>query len=315
MTEDRLRILVMGAGAMGGYFGGRLARTGEAVVFVARGEHLKATRDHGLTVRSVTGDFTVTAPATDDPRRVPELIGPVDLVLFCVKSYDTEAAAEALRPALSPETAVLTLQNGVVNAETLTRLLGSGRILGGLVYGFAVIERPGVIRHTQGGRIVFGELDGAVRPRTTRFLEAGRRASFPIEIAADIRRALWEKYLIIGAVSGMTAVTRRPIGDVRACAESRQMFRAILGELAAIAKAEGVTLADDAAEQGMAAADRLDAESYASLYHDLVRGRRLELEALQGHAVRLGARHGIPTPAVSAVYAALRPAALAAEKA
>jgi len=313
-VADRLRIAVMGAGGMGGYFGGRLARAGEAVAFVARGEHLRAIRERGLTVHSVTGDFTATAPATDDPRRLPELIGAVDLVLFCVKSYDTESAAEALRPVLGPETAVLTLQNGVVNEETLARVLGHDRVLGGLVYGFAVIEAPGVVRHTQGGRMVFGELDGAVRPRTTRVLAAGRRAGFPIEIAADIRRALWEKYLAICALSGMTALTRRPIGEIRACPESRAMYRAILAELAAIAKAEGVTLADEAVEQGMAGADRLDADSFASLYHDLTRGRRIELEALQGHAVRLGARHGIPTPALSAVYAALRPAALAADR-
>jgi 2-dehydropantoate 2-reductase len=308
-----LRTLVMGAGGMGGYFGGRLARAGEPVAFVARGEHLRAIQRDGLTVRSVTGDFAVRAPATDEPGRVPELIGPVDLVLFCVKSYDTEAAAEALRPALGPDTAVLTLQNGVVNEEVLARVLGADRVLGGLVYGFAVIEQPGVVRHTQGGRIVFGEMDGAARPRTARILAAGRRAGFPIEVAADIRRALWEKYLTIGALSGMTALSRRPIGDIRACPESRAMYRAIVEELSALARAEGVALAGDAVEQAMAGADRLDADSYASLYHDLTRGRRLELEALQGHAVRLGRRHGIPTPALSAVYAALRPAALAAE--
>jgi 2-dehydropantoate 2-reductase len=303
----------MGAGAMGGYFGGRLAGAGETVVFVARGEHLAAIQARGLTVHSVAGDFSVTAPATGDPRRVADLVGPVDLVLFCVKSYDTETAAEAIRPLLGPETAVLSLQNGVVNEDTLARLVGAERVLGGLVYGFAVIEAPGVIRHTQGGRIVFGELDGAVRPRTTRFLEAGRRAGFPIEIAPDVRRALWEKYLTICALSAMTAVTRCPVGDIRACPESRAMYRAILEELAAIAKAEGVALPTDAVERGMTGADGLRADSYSSLYHDLTHGRRLEVEALQGHGVRLGVRHGIPTPALSAVYALLRPAALAAE--
>jgi 2-dehydropantoate 2-reductase len=310
-----MRIAVMGAGGIGGYFGGRLARAGETVAFVARGEHLRAIQASGLTVHSVTGDFAVVAPATDDPRRVVDLVGPIDLVLFCVKSYDTEAAAEAIRPLLSPETDILSLQNGVNNEDTLARLVGAERVLGGLVYGFAVIERPGVVRHTQGGRIVFGELDGVVRPRTTRFLEAGRRAGFPVEIAADIRRALWEKYLTICALSGMTAVTRRPVGEIRDCAESRALYRAILAELAAVAKAEGMGLPDDAVERGMAGADGLKPDSYSSLYHDVVRGGRLELEALHGHAVRLGARHGIATPALSAIYALLRPAALAAERA
>jgi 2-dehydropantoate 2-reductase len=309
-----MRIAVMGAGGMGGYFGGRLARAGQAVAFVARGEHLAAIRAHGLTVKSIAGEFTVTAPATDDPRGVPELIGPVDLVLFCVKSYDTEPAAEMLRPMLGPDTAILSLQNGVVNEETLARELGAERILGGLVYGFAVIEAPGVIRHTQSGRIVFGELDGTVRPRTRRFLETGRAAGFPIEIAADVRRALWEKYSIICALSGMTGLSRRPIGEIRACPESREMYRAILEELAAIAKAEGIAFDEAVVDRGMAAADALHPDSYSSLYHDLLRGRRLELEALHGHGVRLGARHGIPAPALAAVYAALRPAALAAER-
>lgn len=306
-----MRIAVMGAGAMGGYFGARLARGGEAVALVARGEHLRAMEAGGLRVRSINGDFTVAVPATEDPRRVPELIGPVELVLFCVKAYDTEVAAEAIRPLLGPETAVLTLQNGVVNVETLSRLLGGERVLGGLVYGFAVIAEPGAIAHTQGGRIVFGELDGRESARARRFLEAGRRAGFPVELSASIRRALWEKYLMICALSGMTALTRRPIGEIRVCPESRRLYRMILEELAGIAKAEGVGLADDIVDAGMAAADRLNADSYSSLYHDLARGRRLELEALQGYAVRLGAGHGISTPALFAVYAALRPAALA----
>jgi 2-dehydropantoate 2-reductase len=314
MLYGRMRIAVMGTGGIGGYFGARLVRAGETVGFVGRGAHLRAIERDGLAVRSIAGDFVVRAPASDDPRRIADLVGPVDLVLFCVKSYDTEAAAEALRPLLRPDTAVLTLQNGVVNVDTLAARLGAERVLGGLVYGFAVIEAPGVIRHTQGGRIVLGELDGRPTPRVRAFVEAGGRAGFPVEAAADIMRALWEKYLMIGALSGTTAMTRRPIGDIRACAESRRLYRMILDELAALAKAEGVTLAADAAERSQAAADALNADSYSSLYHDLVQGRRLELEALQGHAVRLGIRHDIPTPALFAVYAALRPAALAAER-
>jgi 2-dehydropantoate 2-reductase len=309
-----MRIAVRGAGGIGGYFGARRARAGESVAFVARGEHLRAIQANGLAVRSIAGDIMVTAPATDDPRRLPELLGPVDLVLVCVKSYDTEAAAEALRPVLGPDTGVLTLQNGIVNIDTLVRVLGPARVVGGLVYGFTVIEAPGVVRHTQGGRLVFGELDGRESARARAFLEAGRRAGLAIELSPRIREALWQKYVMICALSSMTSATRRPIGDIRACPESREMTRAILEELGAIAKAEGVGLGDDVARRGMAAADALDADSYSSLYHDLVRGRRLELEALQGHAVRLGARHGIPTPALFAVYAILRPSALAAER-
>ena len=304
----------MGSGGIGGYFGARLATAGETVAFVARGEHGRAIAAKGLTVRSVDGDVEVRAPATEDPRRVPELIGPVDLVLFCVKSYDTETAAEAIAPIVGPETAVLCLQNGVVNEDVLAARFGAARVLGGAVYGFAVIEAPGLIRHTQGGRIVFGEWDGRPSRRAAEFLDAGRRAGFPVERVADVRQALWEKYLLICTLSAMTAVTRRPIGEIRACPESRALARAILEELAALARAEGVTLADDPVGRGLAAADRLKPDSYSSLHHDLIHGKRLELEALQGHAVRLGARHGVPTPALFAVYAALRPAALAAER-
>ncbi len=310
-----MRIAVMGTGGMGGYFGGRLAHAGESVAFIARGAHLEAIRARGLTVGSVTGDFTVVAPATDDPARVPGLIGPVDLVLFCVKSYDTETAADALGPLLGPATAVLSLQNGVLNEDVLARRLGGERVLGGVVYGFAVIEAPGVIRHTQGGRILFGELDGRRSARAGAFAECARKAGIPIEVSPDIRKALWEKYVVICALAGMTALSRRPIGDIRDCPESRAMLRQMVEELVGLAKAEGVGLADDVVERGMAAVDALKPDSYSSLYHDLVHGRRLELEALHGDAVRLGARHGIPTPALSCVYAALRPAARAAESA
>ena len=171
-----MRIAVMGAGGIGGYFGARLAQAGEAVALVARGEHLRAIRAQGLHVKSIGGDLAVRVPATDEPRSVPELIGLVDVVLFCVKSYDTLTAAEAIRPALSSHTAIVSLQNGVSNEDVLASLLGRERVLGGLVYGFAVIEAPGVIRHTQGGRIVLGELDGQERTRTRQFAEVGQKA-------------------------------------------------------------------------------------------------------------------------------------------
>jgi 2-dehydropantoate 2-reductase len=310
-----MRIAVLGAGGMGGYFGGRLARAGEPVVFIARGEQLAAITARGLTVRSIHGDFSVPVTASDDARKLADRDGPADLVLFCVKSYDTEAGAEAIRPLVGPDTAVLTLQNGVVNLETLTGALGAAHVLGGLVYGFAVIEAPGVIRHTQGGRIILGELDGRPSPRSRAFVEAAGRAGFPAEVSGQIRAAMWEKYVVICALSGLTSVARRPIGEIRTCAESRRLYRTLVEELVALARAEGLDLGADMVERTMAAADALHTDSYSSLYHDLTHGRRLELEALQGHAVRLGERHGVPTPGLFAVYAALRPAALHAERA
>jgi 2-dehydropantoate 2-reductase len=191
-----VRIAVMGTGGVGGYFGGLLARAGEAVAFVARGEHLRAIRAGGLAVESVDGDFTVAAPATADPVQVPALIGPVDLVLFCVKLYDTEAAARALGSALAPHTAVLSLQNGVAKDARLGETLGHDRILGGLCHVFVAVERPGVVRHAGGGALAFGELDGRPSERARAFLGAAEKAGIRVELVSDIGRRQWEKYLI-----------------------------------------------------------------------------------------------------------------------
>ncbi|MFQ5829903.1 MAG: ketopantoate reductase family protein [Candidatus Methylomirabilia bacterium] len=299
-----MKILVMGAGGVGGYFGAKLARAGEEVTFVARGDHLSAIRARGLRIRSrVEGEFAVTAPATDDPTTA----GPADLVLFCVKSFDTEAAARALVPALGPETAILSLQNGVDNEEKLTAIAGPGHVLGGAAYVFATIEAPGVVQHTLAGRIIFGELDGKERARTRRVLEAFERGRIPVEFSSEIVRVLWEKYLFIVAQSSITALTRCPIGVVRSLPQTRQMYRLMLEELATLAKAEGVGLAPQVVEKVLTATDSLAPNAYSSLHHDLTHGKRLEIEALQGHAVRLGERHGIPTPMCFAVYASLMP--------
>jgi 2-dehydropantoate 2-reductase len=294
----------MGSGGVGGYFGARLARAGENVTFVARGAHLEAIRAHGLRIKSkVDGDFVVRSPATDDPATA----GEADLVLFCVKSYDTELAAKAIRPAVGPETGVLSLQNGVDNEEKIAALVGPGQVLGGAAQVFATIEAPGVIAHAFTGKIVFGEMDGALTPRARRILDALERTGIPAELTSRIQQALWEKYLFLTAQSGMTALTRCPIGVIRSTSETRQMYRLIIEEVAALAKAAGIELPPAIVDETMSLADSLPPTNTSSLYHDLVRGRRLELEALQGHAVRLGERLGVPTPTLFSVYAALRP--------
>ena len=299
-----MRLLVVGAGGVGGYFGARLVRAGRPVTFLARGAHLAAMRRDGLRVRSaVDGDWVVKVDAVDDVAGQPA----ADVVLFCVKSFDTESAAVAIRPVIGPQTAVVSLQNGVDNEETLERVLGSGHAVGGVAYVFATIDSPGVIAHRLAGRLVVGELDGRPSPRLERLCALFAAAAVPAEVTSDIRRALWEKYLMISAQAGITALTRAPIGVIRAVPETWQMYRAIVEELAAVARAAGVPLAAEAVESIMSAAAGLAPEALSSLYHDLVQGRRLELEALHGHAVRLGRRLGVPTPTVLAVYAALRP--------
>jgi 2-dehydropantoate 2-reductase len=229
------------------------------------------------------------------------------VILFCVKYFDTEAVAAAIQPAVGPDTAVVSLQNGVDNEDTLDRVLGPGHAVGGAAYVFAAIESPGVIVHRLLGRVAFGELDGRASPRLERLREALTAAGVPAEIAPDIRRTLWQKYLLITAQAGMTALSRAPIGAIRAVPESWRMYRAIVEELAALAHASGVRLGDDAVEAVVKAAEGLAPHAYSSLHDDLVQGRRLELEALHGHAVRLGERLGVPTPMVAAVYAALKP--------
>ena len=299
-----MKILVMGSGGVGGYFGAKLARAGEAVTFVARGAHLNAIRTHGLRIKSrMEEELVVTAPATEDPSEA----GPVDLILFCVKSFDTEAAARALGGAVGPETAILSLQNGVDNEEKIGAIGGPDHVLGGVAYVFATLESPGVIFHSLGGRIVFGELDGSETLRAWRIRDTLARAGIPVELSPQIQRVLWEKYLFIVAQSGMTALTRCPIGVIRSVPETRRMYRLIVEELAALAKAAGVPLLPSAADAVMMATDNLAPTAYSSLHYDLTHGKRLELEALQGHAVRLGERLGIPTPVCSAVYAALKP--------
>ncbi len=299
-----MRIVVMGSGGTGGYFGAKLARAGEDVTFVARGAHLAAILAHGLRIRSaIEGEWSVEAPAVETLEGHP----PADIVLFCVKSFDTERGAAVVKPVIGPETGVLSIQNGVDNEEKLARILGPGHVLGGVARVFAAIESPGVIAHFLLGEILFGEMDRRETPRARAFLEACRRAAIPAELVPDPARALWEKYVFLSAHAGMTALTRCPGGVVRALPETRLMYRRVVEEMAALGRAAGAVLGDGLADECMKTLDAMGANAYSSLYHDLTHGKRLELEALHGHAVRLGERYGVPTPTVFAVYAALRP--------
>jgi 2-dehydropantoate 2-reductase len=299
-----VRIVVMGTGGTGGYFGAKLARAGEDVTFVARGAHLTAIREHGLRVRSaIEGEWVVRSPVVE---RVDGL-APAEIVLFCVKSFDTEQAVEAVRPVVGRETGVLSLQNGVDNEDKLARILGPGHVMGGVAQVFATIEAPGVIQHALLGRIIFGEMDGETTGRARAVLAACERAAIPAEISSRVRGALWEKYVFLTAHAGMTALTRCPAGVIRQCPETRRMYRLLLTEMAALARAEGAGLDDGIVETSVRFLDGLGWNAYTSMHHDLVHGKRLELEALHGHAYRLGERYGIATPMLFAVYAALRP--------
>ena len=294
----------MGSGGVGGYFGAKLQRAGERVTLVARGAHFEAIKRAGLAIRSASEGDTVVRPGVVERL---EGVDRADAVLFCVKSFDTDDAAARLWSVLGPDTPILSLQNGVDNEDRIDEKLGAGRAMGGVAQVFATIESPGVIRHQAGGRIIFGELDGHVSERAERLRDAFAHAEIPVELSKTIRRALWEKYLLICAVGGTTAVTRETIGVIRDTPATWRLFRTIVEEVAALGRAADVDLASDAVEQIMKFAETIPPSNRASLAHDVLQGRRLELEALHGHASRLGERLGVPTPALFAVYAALAP--------
>jgi 2-dehydropantoate 2-reductase len=299
-----MKIAVMGAGGVGGYFGALLHRAGERVWFVARGDHLKAIQAHGLRVTSVLGDVTLRVSATDNPADV----GIADLVLFCVKSYDTDAAAAQMRPMIGPGTTILCLQNGVDNEERLAAVYGGRAVLPGVVYIFSVVSAPGVVCQSGGPRrISFGERDGSSTPRVSEIYATLSRAGIDCERSDRITGALWEKFILICALGGMTALTRLSIGEIRSCDETWAMYGAVVAEVAAVARARRVPIGAAAPEQTMALSAGMAPDSRSSLYHDLVTGRRLEVDALAGTVVRLGDAAGVPTPMNRAIYAALKP--------
>ena len=300
-----MRIGVVGAGGTGGYFGGLLARAGQDVTFIARGAHLEALRARGLTVESkLAGTFTVPVQATDDPHEV----GSVDLILFCVKTYDTDGAAEGIRPLIRPDTTFLSLQNGIDNEERIARATGHTSGIGAVAYVVSAIKAPGVVAQTAGpGRIMFGELSGGASERTERLREVLQGAGIAAEVHPDIRVTIWQKFLFICAFSGVTAVSRLPIGTILADPVTHALFRGTSEEVEAVARAGGIDLPADCVEQAMSTAAAVEPWGRGSLYHDLAGGRRLELEGLNGEVVRRGGENGVSTPLNFAIYAALRP--------
>ncbi len=299
-----MRVAVFGAGALGSYFGGRLAQGGADVWFIARGRQLEALRDHGLRIVSPLGDVRIAASVVPDPVDV----GPVDLVLFTVKSFDTAEAAPRLRALLGPSTAVLSLQNGIDNEDRIGEAIGLDHVIGGAAFVFATVREPGVVEQTgTRAQIVFGELDGARTPRTSAIAAALSAGGVEAVVSPNIRGELWKKFAFICAVAGMTATARLPLGVVREDAAASQMFEAILEEVVAVARAEDVAMDQDVTDRLMHLARAQARDSYSSLYADLINGRRIELEALHGEVLRRAATCGLDVPASQAVYAILRP--------
>jgi 2-dehydropantoate 2-reductase len=300
-----MRIAVIGAGGVGGAFGAALAQASGDVIFVARGEHLAAMRAHGLRVEGDRGVSEVRpCMATDDPGS----IGPVDVVLFCVKLWDVERAGAAIRPLIGAETAVIPVQNGVDAPERLAGVIGPAAVMGGTVGISATIARPGVVR--QVGTFMtmsFGEWDGSRSARAERFLALCQRAGFEATLSDAIETAIWMKFILLTAMSGATALTRLPIGRLRDDPEVFWLFGAIMRETEAVGRAKGVRLPEGASERLLAGLANAPSSMMASMAHDLVRGNRLELPWLAGKVVALGRELGVATPVNTTVFAALKP--------
>ena len=303
-SDEPLRVAVLGAGAIGAYYGKRLADGGADVTLIARGPHLDALRRDGLTIVEPEGTSTTRLAAVDAPGDV----GPVDVVLFCVKSYDTDATAASLGPLLRDGTAVISLQNGIDNEERIAAVVGREHVVGGAAYILAAIREPGTVDAAGPREIVIGELEpGPPSLRIERIVDVGRAAGLTVIAAPDVRVALWEKYTGLVAFSAMTAGVRLPIGPIREAPAALGMLEALMREVWTIGRAAGVPLTDDLVERQMRLFLARDDDASSSLHHDLVTGHRMETETLQGVAIRLGRRHGVPTPYLDAAYAILQP--------
>src|SRR6187455_2913051 len=299
-----MKIAIFGSGGVGGYFGGRLAAAGEDVTFLARGAHLTAMQKEGLHIASPQGDVHLpTVQATDRP----QAIGPVDVVLFTVKLYDVETAAATLAPLIGPDTVVITMQNGVDAVDMVSRHVGAEHVAGGAAYIVAVIDKPGHVRHTTAQQLVFGERDKRRSARLVAFEEAGVRAGFQAKASDDVEADLWMKFVRLATWSGMTTVTRSPMGVVRDTPETFEMMVAAIEEVIAVGRAKGVNLPADLMDTTLAMIKNFPASSKSSMLEDIERGRRLELPWLSGAVVRLGKESGVPTPIHQFITTVLTP--------
>jgi 2-dehydropantoate 2-reductase len=299
-----MRIAAMAAGAVGGYFGGRLAAAGHDVAFIARRSHLDALRKDGLRIESVHGDLHLPkVNATDEPMQV----GPVDVVLFAVKLWDTETAAELSRPLVGPDTRVITLQNGVDSYERVAPILGADKTIPGTAYIATVLGGPGLVRHTSKFAIMrCGRIDGRPDERLTAFVEAAKAAHIDIQPQDDMNRERWQKFIFLSSMAGINCVTRMPIGKVLADPDTRAFYRKLMQECLAVGQAAGARVPSDWVDDRMNFSDNAPPGMKASMLHDLEAGNRLELDWLTGKVVSLGRELGVPTPASEAVYAAVK---------
>jgi len=305
-----VKIMIMGSGGVGAYYGGLLAGQGHDVTFIARGAHLQALRKTGLQVKSIHGDFNVVpAKATDQPAEA----GPVDLILFCVKTYGTDDSIKAIQPAVNAGTAVMSLQNGVDAAERIGNVIGMEHVLGGVTHISSAVEAPGVVKQvSQFRRIVFGELDGSISARAQSIDQVLKSTGITVEITENIHKMLWTKLVFISAASGFGALTRLPMGDYRSVPQTRTMINSLMQEVEAVARAQGIALDADVVEKSLKFMDDAAPHIKASMQLDVEAGRRTELESIIGVIGRKGRQLEVATPTADFIYTSLLPVELKA---
>jgi len=305
-----MRVAIYGTGGAGGYFGAQLARTGEDVTFVARGQHLKAIQAHGLCVETPTGEIVIQpAKATDDPTQVD----PVDVIFVGVKAWQVEEAARDMRPMVGPETVVVPLQNGVEAPSQLAAVLGAERVLGGLCGTFSWVAAPGRIRNIGASSFIkFGELDNRRSERAERLRQSFEKAGVKADIPADIHKSLWEKFLLVTSFGGVGAVSRAPIGIIRTMSETRLLLEQCMEEVSAVARARRVPLSDTVVADTMKFIDSLAANATTSLQRDIVEGKPSEIDFWNGSVVRQGRAVGVSTPVNQFIYHSMLPQELRA---
>lgn len=301
----KVRIAVMGAGAVGGYFGALLANAGHDVAFIARGDHGAAMRANGIKLEGPRGDLVVrNIEVTDDPATLAQC----DVTLFCVKTYDTESAAAAVKPHVSRGGVVISLQNGVDGQDRIGAVIGAQSVMGGLAMVSGVIASPGVIRYkSEMSSLQYGEADGSMSVRATAFAAACNAAGFKAEVMRDIRSAQWTKFVGLCTNAALTSLMRLPAGHIYHRDDGVAMALRAFKEVEAVGRAEGMEIPVDIADRAIKLHQSFPHSMYASMYQDIARGRRLELESFSGLVVRLGRKHGLPTPVHEMAYTCLLP--------
>ena len=307
-----MRIAVVGAGGVGGYFGGRWAEAGLDVTLIARGPHLQAMRDGGLRIVSPLGNAHVEVVATDDPAEV----GQVDAIVIATKTWQLAAAARDIAPMVGPDTMVVGLQNGVDASDVICGAVDREHVLGGSCRIISYIEEPGAIHHIGADpTVIFGEAGGGTSKRVLRLLENLRTgAGMTVRTSSDIQTVIWKKFHFLASTAGVGSVTQEPLGVIRSTPELRSRLRQAMDEILAVASARAVALEDTLTDDAMAFVDGLPADGTSSMQRDFAAGRRTELESLSGAVVRLGRESGVPTPVHAEIYQFLLPRELAARR-